>query len=138
MFKYEHPLYETWRNMIKRCHSPRNKDYRYYGARKIVVCKRWRNNFWDFAQNMGDRPKGYTLDRKDNDKGYSPKNCHWGTRLEQSNNRGMPSSNKTGYLGVSYHKVSKKYHAQYRKSNLSYYNTPEEASIAYLKAKEKH
>lgn len=80
------PTYHTWLNMIARCDNPSAISYRYYGARGITVCERWRN-FENFLADMGERPPGKTIDRKDNDKGYEPGNCRWATPAEQVANR---------------------------------------------------
>lgn len=72
---------------IARCHNPQHPQYIYYGGRGITVCARWRNSFENFLADMGVRPEGLTLDRRDNDKGYEPGNCRWATRAEQTRNR---------------------------------------------------
>jgi hypothetical protein len=73
--------------MIRRCIDANNKDYKNYGARGITVCERWVESFDSFLADMGERPKGLTLDRKDNDGHYCPENCEWATRLQQCHNR---------------------------------------------------
>lgn len=78
--------YSAWAQMLDRCHNPRYKKYADYGGRGIKVCARWRASFENFLEDMGPRPVGKTLDRKDNDKGYSPGNCRRATREEQQNN----------------------------------------------------
>ena len=60
--KTDHYLYSTWRSMKWRCYGENASDYRLYGGRGIRVCKRWREDFWAFVEDMGDRPEGYTLD----------------------------------------------------------------------------
>lgn len=81
-----HPLYDTWKRMVYRCTSPKATDYAYYGGRGIDVCERWRDSFDSFVADMGDRPPGMTIERKNNSLGYSPTNCIWATRQTQSRN----------------------------------------------------
>lgn len=79
-------LYSVWWNMIDRCTNPKNNAWKNYGGRGISVCRRWLN-IKNFVADMGPRPNGLTLDRINNDAGYSPKNCRWATRKEQQRNR---------------------------------------------------
>lgn len=83
---WQHPLYKTWRNMISRCENPADHAYANYGARGIAVCERW-HDIAAFVADMGDRPPGTTLEREDNERGYSPDNCAWATMTAQSRNR---------------------------------------------------
>lgn len=78
-------VYSTWKTMIQRCENPNAKGYKSYGGRGITVCDEW-HSFDAFVRDMGVRPKGYTLDRIDNDKGYSKENCRWATTAQQNNN----------------------------------------------------
>ena len=79
-------IYHSWGDMLQRCENPKNKRYKNYGARGIEVCARW-HFFGNFYADMGDRPEGLTLERKNNDRNYEPGNCKWATLKEQANNR---------------------------------------------------
>lgn len=81
------PTWNSWRQMRRRCHDDRRKDYPAYGGRGITVCGRWQN-FAAFLADMGERPTAlHTLDRIDNASGYKPGNVRWATRRQQTRNR---------------------------------------------------
>lgn len=80
------PEYKTWECMLQRTQNPKYKGYPDYGGRGITVCKCWLK-FENFFEDMGERPKGKTLDRIENDKGYYKENCRWATLAEQANNK---------------------------------------------------
>jgi hypothetical protein len=82
----KHPLRGTWYAMWSRCTNPAARGYADYGGRGITVCTRWLQ-FDNFLADMGERPKGMTLERRDNGKGYEPSNCCWATLLEQGANQ---------------------------------------------------
>lgn len=78
------PEYEAWDNMLRRCLSKNYPRYFDYGGRGITVCKEWVNSFPTFLSDLGYRPsKEYSLEKRDNSKGYSKDNCYWATKLVQ-------------------------------------------------------
>lgn len=78
--------FRVWSGMLQRCHNPRSRAFHYYGGRGITVDEAWRADFWQFLRDMGPRPSGTTLDRIDNEGGYSASNCRWVTAKVQANN----------------------------------------------------
>ena len=82
--------YRSWAMMKNRCTNPRAQDWRYYGRRGITLCKRW-HDFQNFLKDMGERSAiELTLDRKNNERGYSKSNCRWATKIEQRANQRRP------------------------------------------------
>ena len=78
---------------MKRCYDPRNNRYSSYGGRGISVCDRWRS-FTNFVADMGERPKGYNLGRRNAEGNYEPENCFWETISENcrdTKNDGTPT-----------------------------------------------
>jgi len=83
--KWLTPEYRAWQHMIQRCTNKKDKFYKDYGERGITVCDEWRS-FVNFYTDMGERPKGMSLERKNNNEGYNKENCVWATMQEQQNN----------------------------------------------------
>lgn len=87
------PTFRSWWDMVRRCTQPTRPGFANYGGRGITVCDRWRV-FANFLADMGERPEGLTLDRRDNDGNYEPGNCRWATHSEQQRNK-RPTSEET-------------------------------------------
>ena len=73
--------------MIERCYKEYSDCCADYGGRGIKVCDEWLNSFIAFYNDMGPKPEGMTLDRKDVNGNYEPSNCKWSTYSEQNKNR---------------------------------------------------
>ena len=85
------PLYSVWAAIKQRCFNKNNKRFRDYGARGIIMYEVWKNDFSEFKEyievTLGTKPKGFTLDRINNDLGYFPGNLQWASYKQQANNR---------------------------------------------------
>jgi hypothetical protein len=91
------PEYNVYSAMIQRATNLKNSKWKYYGGRGIGVCDRWRESYPNFLIDMGRKPTPeHTLDRIDNDKGYSADNCRWATREEQRANQRPRTHKPTG------------------------------------------
>ena len=98
-------FYNTWHAMVTRCNNPKDKGYKNYGGRGITVCEEWLDikNFVVWAEQTHPNISGVSLDRIDNDKGYSPDNCRWANKTTQAINQRIKKNNTSGYVGVRYH-----------------------------------
>jgi hypothetical protein len=77
---------KVWQGMIRRCTNPEAKDFAQYGGRGIKVCERWLD-VRNFAEDMGEKPDGHSLDRINTHGDYCPENCRWATPAEQGANK---------------------------------------------------
>lgn len=123
--------YRVWLTMWQRCVNQKASGYSRYGGRGIAVCPRWKS-FVNFISDMGRRPSAqHQIDRKNNDKGYSPENCQWVTRGQQMLNR--PYKSKTGIRGVRL--MGSRFQARLCKAGVPYvigtFATVEQAARAY-------
>lgn len=115
------PEYKVYRSMMDRCYRAGNKSFENYGGRGIQVCDEWRASFAQFLSNMGPRPSTqHTLERVNNQLGYSPLNCVWADRSQQAVNRRRFATNTSGVTGVRPHvgkdgKVFYRASAQFRR-----------------------
>lgn len=104
-------LHGIWRSMKSRCYNNNTAVFKNYGGRGITVCQEWINDFysfWQWALANGYK-EGLSIERIDNDKGYSPDNCRWATPKEQTRNRrktliinGKSIGEWSDILGVNY------------------------------------
>jgi hypothetical protein len=100
--RFKHGLTKTkehniWCKMRSRCNKVYDQCYFRYGGRGIKVCERWDKSFNNFFEDMGPSGEGFSIDRSDNEKGYSPDNCRWATKSEQAYNR--RNANMVTYKG---------------------------------------
>lgn len=91
----ETKTYWIWSKMKDRCTNPNNSEFKWYGAKGVVFCDRWRD-FKNFLADMGYCPSGFSIERKDPFANYCPENCIWIPRSEQNLNKRNSVKYKTG------------------------------------------
>lgn len=92
--------YTCWKSLRSRCLNKNDRGYSRYGGRGITVCKRWRDSFEAFLEDMGLKPSPkHSIDRINNNKGYSKSNCRWALLVTQARNR--RSNRKLKFRGES-------------------------------------
>lgn len=132
--KHKSPEFYVWASMIERCNNPKNKNYNSYGGRGISICDRWNKSFEKFFEDMGERPtEKHSLDRIDNNKGYSKQNCRWATQRQQSlnrrttvmieiNSKKIPLAEAAEIYGIKYKTLAARYRSGWRGEKL--FSTP--------------
>jgi hypothetical protein len=95
-----HPLYDTWKGILRRCNDHECRSFRNYGGRGIQVCKQWESSFENFCNDMDPKPDGLHIDRIDNDGNYEPNNCRWVTPKENNSNRRCSPKNRDKYITI--------------------------------------
>lgn len=138
-------LYQKWSHMKGRCLNKNNPRYNDWGGRGITICDEWKDSFVNFKDWALDNGYSETLqiDRIDNDKGYSPDNCRFVGRSENTRNRRVKKDNKTGVSGVAYLKDKGKYrvtinHVEGKRKSLGHYFDFFEAVCARKSAEDRY
>lgn len=118
-------LYVVWMNMHNRCKNVKHPRYYRYGGRQITICEQWGNvaSFRAWAEVNG-YAHGLTLDRIDNNKGYSPENCRFVTYAENNLNR---DSVKRGYLSKDGNQYRVRTSVGGKSTNLGRFNNKDDA-----------
>lgn len=141
---YRHQLGDVFDSMVQRCTNSNNKAYVNYGARGINICKKWMENrasFFKWAMLHGWE-EHLSIDRKNNDNGYSPENCRFVTLgINNRNTQLIRSNNTSGYRGVVFAKHAGKWKSRINADgkcyHLGYFDSKVKAAKAYdKKAKE--
>lgn len=138
-----HPLYTVWVGIKLRCNNPQSTSYKWYGGEGVKVCPEWDKSFvafyeWAMANGYVAPIKGIrnrvSIDRIDSKGDYCPTNCRWTYQHEQVVRQRRNTRNRTGYKGVSFEKVAKKYRSEITVNKhtyfLGYYHSAKEAAIA--------
>lgn len=138
---YKERLNRIWRGMKQRCYNTNNPYYKNYGGRGITICSDWVDNYmsfrdWAFENGYSEDGEVLTIDRIDNDLGYSPTNCRWITRfIQMQNTRLLIKTNTSGYRGVSFKKDKQKWKAyiniNHKQKHLGYFDNKDIAALAY-------
>ena len=106
--------------MMTRCYNENHDYWDSYGGKGVKVCKGWmprgKVGFLQFLSDMGERPTGFSLERKELSKDYSPDNCKWDTASNQQFNKSLYANSKSGVTGVTWHKRNQCWTVQINKN----------------------
>lgn len=132
--RYE-PEYQVWASIVKRCYDEGSSQYKDYGERGILMSHDWRHNFSSFIRDMGPRPDGATIERRDVNKGYDCYNCYWELdRSVQAYNTRLRSNNTSGKAGVMWNTDKEKWEAYIyqnkKRKRLGFFTDKDEAISA--------
>jgi hypothetical protein len=135
------PTYLSWCKMLSRVRGTTGSEYQAERYVPLGVAPRWLK-YENFLADMGPRPPGYSIDRIDNEVGYSPKNCRWATPTQQSRNRRLRRGSASGVLGVSLDRAKGRWRAEIKIAGkghfLGNFDTIEEAAAARKAGEDKY
>lgn len=129
-------FYKSWDNMLGRCGRESAVNFDDYGGRGISVCERWQASFDNFYADMYESYRAHvtehgdsntSIDRMNNNLGYTPDNCQWATRSMQSRNRRKRVDSVSGFTGVYWYKPLNKWGAKLSDKHIGYFESKEAA-----------
>ena len=113
--------YNVWVGIKQRCLNPKNDSYENYGGRGITIPEKWMD-FQGFYEDMGEAPKGRSIERVNNDESYSKENCIWADRSTQNINKNYVNKT-TGIRNISYSEKMKAYEVGFSRNKKRYRKT---------------